>query len=148
MSSRCAPLAEEKGGAQSGAMQVRRLMSSPARTVSEHDSLREALQTMRNDRLHHLPVVRDGRVVGVLSERDFLVRLHPDSPRALTGCVREAMTPAVHAVRPGASLEEAAATLLANEIGCVPVIEGGTLVGILTTRDVLRHVARRRRARA
>jgi acetoin utilization protein AcuB len=129
-------------------MQVRRLMSAPARTVSEHAPLAEALQVMRSGRLHHLPVVRDGHVVGVLSERDFLLRLHPDSPRALTGCVREAMTPAVHAVAPSASLEEAAATLLTNEIGCVPVVEDGALVGILTTRDVLRHVARRRGARA
>ncbi len=129
-------------------MQVRRLMSAPARTVSEHASLAEALQMMRTDRLHHLPVLRDGSVIGMLSERDFLVRLHPDSPRALTGCVREAMTPAVHAVTPRTSLAEAAATLLANEIGCVPVIEDGSLVGILTTRDVLRHVARPRHVRA
>lgn len=123
-------------------------MSAPARTVSEHASLAEALQMMRAGRLHHLPVVRDGSVVGVLSERDFQMRLHPDSPRVLTGCVREAMTAAVHAVTPSASLEEAAAMLLANEIGCVPVIEEGALVGILTTRDVLQHIARRRRARA
>jgi CBS domain-containing protein len=98
---------------------------------------------LRND-VRHLPVQRapGGRVVGVISERDVL-RAHKASPDddVLAHPVREFMTAPVHYVHPNAPLADAAADLSAHELGCLPVIESGVLVGLITVEDVLAVVA-------
>jgi CBS domain-containing protein len=112
-------------------------------TVAEDESLGRALQLMLWNDVRHLPVQRDdGRITGVISERDVL-RAHQAWPdqNVLSRPVGEFMSAAVHLVRPDAPLADAAADLNAHELGCLPVIDAGVLVGLITVEDVLAVVA-------
>ena len=131
-------------------MTVKDLMSAPVTTVAPDDSLRVAGGLMSLVRLRHLPVV-DGRgLVGMLTQRDILGApglfgpvLGPavDTREALKAHrVGEAMSGLV-TIGAEASLQEAAEKLLKHGVDCLPVLEDGALVGIVTTSDLLRALA-------
>jgi acetoin utilization protein AcuB len=90
---------------------------------------------MRDNRFRHLPVVEDGRLVGILSDRDLRpVLLSPGLARAR---VRELMSEDLTTVGPDTPIEEAASLLVVKKIGCLPVVAQGQLVGIVTETDLL-----------
>jgi predicted transcriptional regulator len=104
---------------------------------------------MALDRLRHLPVLDEGRVVGVVSQRDLfrsaLAAALGYGERAQktllrTIRVKEVMSEPVITVSPEATVKEAAHLMVEHKIGCLPVLQGHTLVGIVTEADVLRHV--------
>jgi acetoin utilization protein AcuB len=108
-------------------------MKTGVATISYGESAEGALNRMRRAGIRHL-VVRDrGKIVGIVSDRDI---------RSL-GSLRQVQTveqvmssPAVTA-SPDLSLKQAANLLRGRGIGCLPVVERGTLVGIVTTTDLL-----------
>ena len=125
-------------------MKIKDVMQRSVTTVAEDESLGLALQLMLWNEVRHVPVLRpaDGRVTGVISERDIL-RAHyaGAESNALKRPVREFMTsPAVH-IHPNAELADAAAEFATKSIGCLPVIEAGELLGIVTTTDLATTVA-------
>lgn len=127
------------------------LMTSAPICVQREDTLRTAYEWMENERVRHLPVVdADGSLVGVLSHRD-LVR------HALAGLeevpmnrvmqylelrtVDTAMAVAAETAEASDAVSEAAERMLENKFGCLPVVEGARVIGILTESDFVRHVA-------
>jgi CBS domain-containing protein len=125
-------------------------MSAPVTTVAPDDSLHIADGIMSLSGLRHLPVV-DGRgLVGMLTERDILgaaslfapaLGLAVDARATLKAHrVDEAMSGLVTIEAEG-SLQEAAEKLWKHRVDCLPVLEDGTLVGIVTTSDLLRALA-------
>jgi len=127
---------------------VEELMSVKVATLGQGDTLDIADGIMCMGRIRHLPVLDAGSVVGVVSQRDlfraalgaalaFGIRRPQELMRSLE--IRDVMsTPAV-TVEPGALVQEAARTMAEKKIGCLPVVAGGRLVGILTENDVLRY---------
>jgi CBS domain-containing protein len=114
-------------------MQVRDIMTADVITVTPTLPAEQALKQMRTARVHHLVVV-DGHVVGVLSDRDLEGR---------TGtCVADVMSSHVVVVDVDARVCDAARLMHAYRIGCLPVVDGKRLVGIVTTFDVLAFVSR------
>jgi CBS domain-containing protein len=110
-------------------MRTRNLVS-----VRPDDDLTVAGQIMRWAGVRHLPVLEDGAVVGVLTARDLLRhRAEGDG----NGPVRAFMTARPELIGPDEDLAAACALMVARKIGCLPVVEGGKLVGILTTTDIL-----------
>jgi CBS domain-containing protein len=98
------------------------------------DTLASARTIMRAEGFKHLPVVETKRVLGVISDRDL--RQHaPDLDHIL---VETAMTADPVTVAPDTSIEQAASLLLLKRIGCLPVVQEGALVGIITATDLLR----------
>lgn len=99
-------------------------------------------------RVRHLPVVDDGRLVGVVSQRDLLAAslsrvLEFDAKERRSFLrsvdVREVMASRPVTVPPSASLADAAALLLRHKIGCLPVVgPKGEALGLLTETDLLR----------
>lgn len=131
---------------------VQDLMSEPVVTLRAGSSVADLLNLLAEKEIRHVPVVdADGELVGVVSDRDVLRGALGDSQVDLPGDLREQlrssrtvdtiMTKDVVSVDPGQPLAEAAALMGENKIGCVPVTEGGRLVGILTETDVARWVA-------
>lgn len=132
-------------------MKVRELMSTQVETLDPDDDLDLANALMRLDRTRHLPVTSDGEVVGMVSDRDILQAqvsslsgLTDDEVRQvnLRIKVREIMTTDVLTVTPDTGAKEAAELLRVRKFGCLPVIEEGQLVGIVTATDFLDLVIR------
>ena len=124
-------------------MRIRDCMESGGiTTVQESDDLKLAAQILLWHGARHLPVLRDGRVVGVLSERDLLARQAALGQRAAGQMsVGEAMSAPALVARPDEDLAVAAERMLENRVGCLPVIDQGALVGMLTRSDLLRAIA-------
>jgi acetoin utilization protein AcuB len=117
------------------ALTVRDVMVTDLVTVSPTDTAREAYRLMRDRRFRHLPVLHGGRLVGILSDRDLRpVLLSPGLARAR---VAELMSEDLTIVSPDASVEDAASLLVVKKIGCLPVLDGDRLVGIVTETDLL-----------
>lgn len=106
-------------------------------TVEPGTSVPDALERARSAKIRHLPVVDGGRVVGVVTDRDLRLAIaREDMPDDAT--VSDAMTAPAITTSPETPVEDAAAVLIRNRIGCLPVVEDGELVGILSESDLLR----------
>jgi CBS domain-containing protein len=104
-------------------------------SVAPNETLSLAAQTMLWMGLRHLPVVEGQRLIGILSERDIL--RHRAEIDGIDGSVKDAMSEPAQFAHPDDAAAEAAERLAARKIGCLPVIEHGKLVGMLTTTDML-----------
>jgi CBS domain-containing protein len=122
------------------ALSVGDFMTRDLVTVQESDDLALAEQLLRLGGIRHLPVVREKKLVGLLTHRDLL-RSAVTRP-AKTTLASDVMTREPTTARPGTSLVQAARVMLANKFGCLPVCEeDGTLVGIITEADFVRFAA-------
>ena len=128
---------------------VRDAMTPEVTTLDRNDELTLADDIMRLGRIRHLPVIdkETGELAGVLSGRDLyqsaLLRAlgygsagHRRVLRTLK--VKEIMTTAPRTVAPDALLADAAQEMLHHKLGCLPVVQEGKLVGILTESDFVR----------
>ena len=127
-------------------MYVKDLMSREVVTIGRNDNLRMVDDLMATRHLRHIPVVEDHDVVGVVSQRDLFkasmsstMGYGQKGQRAFlqTVWVKEIMAHPVITVSPDTSVSEAADLMITKGIGCLPVIEGDTLVGVVTKTDLL-----------
>ena len=114
-------------------MLVRNRMIPNPVTVTPEDTLATAQEKMTAGRFGHLPVVQDGALVGILTDRD--VRRYVGVQEQTR--VGAAMTERPLMVSPLTTVEEATQLLLNHQIGGLPVLEDGKLVGIITSSDLL-----------
>jgi CBS domain-containing protein len=115
-------------------------MTSANLTVARAgDDLALVAQIMLWTNARHLPVLRDGRVVGVISARDLVRQPKEGDPHWPGLTVEDIMSQPAVTVDPDTPLPKATSTMLSHKIGCVPVVEGEVLVGMLTTTDLLRY---------
>jgi CBS domain-containing membrane protein len=133
-------------------MKVRDIMSTEVITLIEDETLAHAKSCMDRGRIRHLPVLRDRKLVGLVTHRDLLAasfsifaEVEPAEQRRVlvTVPVAEVMHRDVIAVGPDATVADAARTLLDNKWGCLPVVDDeGELLGIVTEADFLRLTVR------
>ena len=137
-----------KNGKESAVREV--MMSNPV-TLKPGDTLDLANDIISLGRIRHIPVVEDGQLVGLLSERDlmgaaatkiFQLKQKRKSALIKTVLIKDVMKKRVISVKPDTPIKAAAHLMADKKIGCVPVIENGELVGLLTTTDILRYVER------
>ena len=128
---------------------VRDIMTPEAATLRPGDKLLVAEDVMRLGRIRHLPVVDgSGRLCGIVSQRDLLrsaLLEHLRLDTLTAGCpkaihVSEVMTRKVVVARPDMPLRDAAARMFRRKLGCLPVVEGDKVVGIITESDFV-HLA-------
>lgn len=120
-------------------MLVREMMRNPVTTLAVDAPLGEASRLFHAHGFRHLPVMEGGRLVGVLTDRDLrwiTSSLCPE-PRTLEDPVRLAMSSPPYTVDPLYPVEDAARIMREHKIGCLPVMDGPDLVGILTGMDIL-----------
>jgi CBS domain-containing protein len=116
-------------------MRVADVMTTGVQTVRPEMPAVDAWEVMRNKGIHHLVVVADSTVLGVLSSRDAGGRNGASiRTRARVG---DLMTTAVVTVDPSTTIRRTANLLRGRTIGCVPVVDGSRLVGIVTVSDLL-----------
>ena len=133
-------------------MKVRDCMRSPVFTVTPDTLIDTALETMHEKHVRRLPVVEDGKLVGLVT-RNAIEQAVPPSPAPLTlwgihyalSCmkVRDVMISDVIVVHPDDTIKEVVALSEKHQIGTFPVVdENGDLVGILTNTDLLHIIAK------
>lgn len=113
-------------------MLVRDKMTAPVEAVRPDDDVAVVREVFRRRRIRHIPVVAVGRVVGMVSDRDLR-----GVAEGTTATVDSIMTPAPATTTPGTPVETAAALMRTRKIGALPVLEGETLVGIVSESDLL-----------
>jgi CBS domain-containing membrane protein len=132
-------------------MLVRDLMSAEVVALGREETLDIADRIMNLGRIRHMPVVDDeGRLCGLVSQRDLFrgalasaLGMAASAQSRLLGAllVREVMTADPITTTPDTPLGQAAAIMLRRKVGCLPVVEGERLVGIITEADFVAHVA-------
>lgn len=115
-------------------MRVEEFMTRRVETVSANESAEAALRRMRTKRIRHLVVMRGKELVGVVSDRDVGF--------ARDRTVGDVMTAHVVSATTDMTIRKAANLLRGRSIGCLPVMEDGDLVGIVTTTDLLERIGR------
>jgi len=120
---------------------IRDLMTKQPFTVGSAQTLATAHELMRARRVRHLPVLDDGRLVGIVSQRDlyFIETLKDVDPR--TVLVEEAMTREPYAVTPRVAISTVARTMVQERYGAAVVVDRGRVVGIFTALDALKALA-------
>lgn len=116
-------------------MRIRDFMSKDVISVAPDTLIAAARERLRTDDIDHLVVLDGKRLAGVLSGKDLL-RGRDDQP------VREVMTRAVVTIDPKATIRHAAAIMRGRAIGCLPVVDGERVVGIMTKSDFLTALAK------
>ena len=116
-------------------MNVRELMTTDPRCVSPQDSIRAAARIMRDEDTGVVPIVEAGEPVGVITDRDIVVRAVAEG-RGLDEPVGEISTGRVVSVTPDTSVREAAEIMSELQIRRLPVVEDGRLVGIVSLGDI------------
>lgn len=124
---------------------VEDIMTRAVKTVPPDLDTAAARHLMRKARIHHLVVIEGDRIVGIVSQRDLGGTREESIP---AGRIEKVMRSNVVAVAPEASLRSAAAMLRGYDIGCLPVVDGKELVGIVTTSDLLDWISAGPRLRA
>ena len=128
---------------------VREIMMGSPVTLKPDDSLKLASDLISLGRIRHIPVVENGRLLGIISQRDLLGRaadrilnLRENRKSALlkTVMIKEIMQRRVVTVETDTPIREAASMMADKKIGCLPVLSGSSLVGLVTTTDILRYV--------
>lgn len=135
-------------------MIVQDIMTKKIVTVELDDKLATVKDIFDHMHFHHVLVVEDGRLFGVISDRDLLKALSPNlgtsresykDTATLEKRVHQIVTRSPITLRPDASLADAVNVFNAQSISCIPIIDGdGRAVGILSWRDILRALAAKR----
>jgi CBS domain-containing protein len=121
-------------------MKVRDIMrEGTVAVVRPDDSLAVATQLMLSSKVRHLPVLRNGQVVGLLSERDVFRRGSAVGREAARDPVERVMSSPAVTIDPDRPLAAAIWLMVGGRVGCLPVVGATGLVGVITMADVVRH---------
>ncbi len=133
-------------------MNVRDIMTTEVVTLKVDEELSLASDIMTLARIRHLPIVEGNRLVGIISQRDLfkaslasvidydyqVARTHL---KAVT--LEEIMIKDIVTITPNTKIHDAGRIMLAKKIGCLPVVEDGALVGMLTESDIMEYYVSR-----
>ena len=127
---------------------VLRGKGSQVETVTAEDRLYDAVRRLGEKRIGALPVVEDGRIVGIISERDVIYCLRDHGPDVLEWQVGRVMTSPAITADPSTDVLAALALMTQRRIRHLPVVEGGHISGIVSIGDLVKHRMERIEAEA
>ena len=128
---------------------VREVMMASPVTLKPDDTLDLANDVISLGRIRHIPVVEEGALVGLLSERDLMgaaasrifgLKQKNKSALLKSVLIKDVMKKHLVTVKPQTPIKEAARLMAEKKVGCLPVLSDGNLVGLVTTTDILRYV--------
>jgi acetoin utilization protein AcuB len=121
---------------------IRDAMTAGPVTVDRRTTLAEALKIMEERGFRHLPVVDDKKLIGLVSERELRALENMQGFNSAGCTVEDFSLVPPYAVAPGALVREVAAEMADRKLGSAAVVEAGEIVGVFTTIDALRLLAR------
>ena len=134
----------KRGG---GSKKVGEVMVTQVVTVEPSTSLTDAARIMHTENVGMLPVVADGRVLGVITDRDIVVRAISQGADPTGTTVRECLTPRVHLAREDWSTDDAMSMMGKAQIGRLPVVDNNErLVGVVTLSSMAYRAPDKREA--
>ena len=131
-------------------MTVREIMMSAPVTLGPGDTLDLANDIIYLGRVRHIPIVDGGKLVGVVSQRDLFgtattailgLKSRPKKALLKSFQIKDLMRTPVITIPPQAAVKDAARLMADKKVGCLPVVDNGSLVGLITATDILRYVA-------
>ena len=126
-------------------MKVQDVMTSELEAIGATGSVSEAARMMRDADVGVVPVLRDGRCVGIVTDRDITVRVTAEGKDPRTVRVEDVLTPDVISCRPDDDVERAAELMASNQVRRIAVLDDGqNLVGMLSLGDLATSKARAR----
>jgi CBS domain-containing protein len=117
-------------------MNIRDVMTPNPRTVAPTDTIQNAARIMRDADTGAVPVVENGRPVGILTDRDIVVRAVAEDGQVANRIVREVVTSTVVCATPEMSTREASELMSEHQVRRLPVVENERLVGIVSIGDL------------
>ncbi len=116
-------------------MHIRDVMTANPTCVSPDDSIQNAARIMRDEDTGVVPVVENGRPVGIVTDRDIVVRAVAEDGQ-LNRCIRDIVTGNIVSASPDMSTREAAELMSEHQVRRLPVVENDRLVGIVSIGDL------------
>ncbi len=120
---------------------VQKYMSYTPKSIGFDQTIAQASEFMRKLHLRHLPVLRGGSIVGILTDRDINLIMSFKDVDANSTKVEEAYTPDPYITSPGAPLNQVVAEMAEKKYGCALVVDNGKLVGIFTEIDAYKALS-------
>lgn len=118
-------------------MKIREIMTPAVQCVGPEETLVEAAALMRQLDIGSLPVSEDGEVIGMLTDRDIVIRCIAEAMNAGERSVRETMTPGIVTVEDDATVEEVVHTMEEHQVRRIPVMNRDRgMVGIVSLGDI------------
>ena len=117
---------------------VKDVMTRDARACEPNATVREAAELMAREDVGPIPVVEDGRLVGIVTDRDIVIRVVTEGRDPGQTTVGEIATKELVTVGPDDELEDAMRLLAEHQVRRLPVVEGDRLVGIVAQADIAR----------
>ncbi|HKP71152.1 MAG TPA: CBS domain-containing protein [Pyrinomonadaceae bacterium] len=119
-----------------GRVRCREIMTSNVKTATRDQSLRDVAAIMRDGDMGSIPVVEDGKLVGIVTDRDIVVRSIADGKDA-SSPISESMTTEIFSVKPDDFVFEAIRLMGDKQVRRIPVVdENGALAGIIAMADI------------
>ncbi len=129
-------------------MKLEEIMTTRVVTLEMDDTLEMVKEIFENTRFHHLPIVKDGKIRGIISDRDFARHISPfiytlsertQDVNTLKKKVHQIMSRDLITATKDTTIEDATQILLNTNVSCLPITsDDGILEGIVTMRDLLR----------
>jgi len=130
---------------------VSSIMTHNPITIGAHESLAVAAKLFEGNRIHHLPVLAEGRLVGMISKSDFLLfkrgftnnenEKMEEEVRMNNYLAKDIMTTKLAKLEPEDKINVALEVFKENLFHAIPIIEGDRIVGIVTTYDIIKRLA-------
>ncbi|WP_028561517.1 CBS domain-containing protein [Paenibacillus pinihumi] len=114
---------------------VREIMTTDCITATQQDNIYELACMMKNNDIGFVPVVEGKKLIGVVTDRDLVVRGYAQKHSGSTSAA-EVITTDIETVDPSASVDEAAHKMASSQIRRLPVVENGELLGIVAIGDL------------
>jgi len=131
-------LSDEKKRETSLSLKAEDVMVKEVITVDEKSTVKEAAEVMNKFEIGCLIAVRNGKAMGIITERDLLKRVVADGRNATKTKVKDIMSSPLVVVEPSTDLEEAVRLMFQMKIKKLPVVDGKRLVGLISLTDIAR----------
>ena len=126
--------------AETTVQQLLNTKGSKVYSIGSNATVLDGLKVLAEAKIGALPVIEEGRLVGIFSERDYARKIILEGKRSERTQIREVMSANVSCVSPGQTIRECMTLMNKNRFRHLPVVEGEAVVGIVSIGDIVRAV--------